>query len=235
MGGSNYPVAGPFRVSFQIYIFFEMGNGVVNIFVLFNFSFHFWCNKKFFSDKTLVVLGWWDETVAYIEAQLVDEVPSKIKIVEDLKYLKEILLLFSQTAESLSLPSPKLTHSAFNLRHSFVNKLNDAFSRRFVTILWKEVYAPIVVNSSAKLKEIRKIFPIDYIEVARGKCEVGRTLPFSESVPKIYFTLKEFVTELQNFCSGYQFNPQVIINQTRKCEGLTASGVFFPHEIRLLK
>ena len=156
----------------------------------------------------VLLSGWWDETVAFIEAQVHSDLPNNIQILEDLKYLKELLLLFCQTVENYSLPAPRLKECAFSLRHHFVNKLYDAFLRRFIIILWREVYSPVAVTTKS-LRDIRKVFPIDYIEAAKGKCFSGSNLPFSECVPKIYSTLKEFVTEVQSFCYGFNFESNV--------------------------
>ena len=152
-----------------------------------------------------MISGWWGEAVKNIETLLTNQSPTQMPIVEDIKYLKEVVMLFCHSVENLSLPTIKLKDCAFQMRHGYLAKLNDAYLRRFVIILWKDLYATIKISSPEKLKEMRKSFPIDHLASTKARHTVGSILPFSESVPKIYITLKEFVTELQSFCSGFHF------------------------------
>ena len=140
-----------------------------------------------------------------IESLVTNQSPNRMSIVEDIKYLKEVIMLFCHSAENLSLPTIKLKDCAFQMRFGYLAKLNDAYLRRFIIILWKDLYAPIEITSPEKLREARKTFPIDHIASTKTRRSVGSTLPFSESIPKLYCTLKEFVTELQSFCSGFHY------------------------------
>ncbi|CAF0753822.1 unnamed protein product [Adineta ricciae] len=132
--------------------------------------------------------------------------------------MKIVVVLFCAAIKESGFPATPLLDVLMELRESYQQLLLTQWSQKFTEILNNDNYTPMVIEDETKYQLLQRQFPLR-IE-ATEKLPFPRQLPYSESVPKIFLEIKDFVAVCAKFAKGLNVSKTEIDDMIRKPSNL---------------
>ncbi|UJR27102.1 hypothetical protein I4U23_008402 [Adineta vaga] len=128
--------------------------------------------------------------------------------------MKIVVVLFCAAIKESGFPVTPLLDVLMELRESYQQLLLTQWNQRFKEILTKDNYTPMVIEDETKYQLLLRQFPLR-IE-ATEKLPFPRSLPYSESVPKLFLEIKDFAAVCAKFAKGLNVSKTEIDDMIRK-------------------
>ncbi|CAF4252675.1 unnamed protein product, partial [Adineta steineri] len=128
--------------------------------------------------------------------------------------MKIVVVLFCAAIKESGFPVTPLLDVIMELRESYQTLLLTQWNQKFSEILTKDNYTPMIIEDETKYQLLLRQFPLR-IE-ATEKLPFPRSLPYSESVPKIFLEIKDFASICAKFAKGLNVSKTEIDDMIRK-------------------
>ncbi|CAF0914172.1 unnamed protein product [Adineta steineri] len=128
--------------------------------------------------------------------------------------MKIVVVLFCAAIKESGFPVTPLLDVLMELRESYQQLLLTQWNQKFSEILTKDNYTPMIIEDETKYQLLLRQFPLR-IE-ATEKLPFPRSLPYSESVPKIFLEIKDFASICAKFAKGLNVSKTEIDDMIRK-------------------
>ncbi|CAF2010976.1 unnamed protein product [Rotaria magnacalcarata] len=132
--------------------------------------------------------------------------------------MKIVVVLFCAAIKESGFPVTPLLDVLMELRESYQQLLLNQWSIKFKEILRKDNYIQMVIEDETQYQLLLRQFPLR-IE-ATERLPFPRSLPYSESVPKIFLEIKEFAAVCAKFAKGLNVSKTEIDDMIRKPSNL---------------
>ncbi|CAF3446362.1 unnamed protein product [Rotaria sp. Silwood1] len=132
--------------------------------------------------------------------------------------MKIVVVLFCAAIKESGFPVTPLLDVLMELRESYQQLLLTQWSQKFKEILKKDNYIQMVIEDETQYQLLLRQFPLR-IE-ATEKLPFPRSLPYSESVPKIFLEIKDFAAVCAKFAKGLNVSKTEIDDMIRKPSNL---------------
>ncbi|CAF1430077.1 unnamed protein product, partial [Rotaria sordida] len=132
--------------------------------------------------------------------------------------MKIVVVLFCAAIKESGFPVTPLLDVLMELRESYQQLLLTQWGQKFKEILRKDNYTQMVIEDETQYQLLLRQFPLR-IE-ATEKLPFPRSLPYSESVPKIFLEIKDFAAVCAKFAKGLNVSKTEIDDMIRKPSNL---------------
>ncbi|CAF2435145.1 unnamed protein product [Rotaria sp. Silwood2] len=132
--------------------------------------------------------------------------------------MKIVVVLFCAAIKESGFPVTPLLDVLMELRESYQQLLLAQWGQKFKEILRKDNYIQMVIEDETQYQLLLRQFPLR-IEAAE-RLPYPRSLPYSESVPKVFLEIKDFAAVCAKFAKGLNVSKTEIDDMIRKPSNL---------------